>query len=163
MSAPKRALKMIAIAIAAFIAFGTTDAIGQQTQSPRSYLRDRSPVAIVLLEPGSNNDGVRLLRRASKRPHDVIVVSRNHLEGRLVALAVLELQRQRKARGIVPQGDVSVSITAGDQSPNPYVNEAPIWIAKLKELQATNLSGFGSVPYLILYLPNKEPALAANK
>jgi hypothetical protein len=114
-------------------------------------------VAVTDNLPKSDRDIV-IQRRATVKPHDVILVRPRALRPERLAQAVATLQAVRRSHGRVPTEDMLI---VTDEIPGlnpPRANEAVGWVKSLQSAKTMNMPGVGPVPMIGLHLPDPEIA-----
>ena len=97
-------------------------------------------------------------RRATMKPHDVILVRPRALRPALLAQAVETMQAVRRADGRLPTRDMLLVVEERPGLEPPRANEAVRWITSLQAVTAMNLPGVGLAPMIMLHLPDQESA-----
>ena len=146
--------------LASFALFGLPSGRAAAQGAPaHPELRNRTPVALVLVEDHASRSGeVVLLRRALEKPHDVILIPRNRLQARRIAEALDALQAARAERGLIPLVDGSYSVASmADGKRYKHADEAIGWVSDLKKAAPRNIPGIGNAPVIVLYLENALP------
>ena len=107
--------------------------------------------------PKSDRDIV-IQRRATMKPHDVILVRPRALRPALLAQAVETMQAVRRADGRLPTRDMLLEVDERPGLEPPRANEAVRWVKTLQAVKAMNLPGVGLAPMIMLHLPDQESA-----
>ena len=107
--------------------------------------------------PGKDFD-ILIKRRATEKPHDVILIRPGALRPELLAKAVETLQGARRAFGRTPTNDVSFTVPPAGTKPPPRLAEAEGWVKSLRAAKPMDLPGVGVVPLIMLHLFDRELA-----
>jgi hypothetical protein len=164
-SVPSWVVTATIVVVAGLLAVTRLLAQGQRPPKPDYDIAvpGTTSVVVALTDSLPSKDfDILIKRRATEKPHDVILVRPGALRAELLAKAVETLQGARRSFGRTPTGDVSFKVPpAGTKSP-PRLAEAEGWVKSLKAAKPMDLPGVGVVPLIMLHLFDRELATSAS-
>ena len=123
------------------------------------FIPNTTVVVVAVTEnlPKSDLDIV-IQRRATMKPHDVILVRPGALQPALLAQAVETLQATRRSYGRLPTRDLLVTIESPGCIRPPRADEAVGWVKSLQAAKPMDLPGVEPVPMIMLHPYDREIA-----
>jgi len=162
-------MMILAAVIAALVVVGTVAVVGRtfmlKAMTPNfdwsPHFPGTTPVVLALTNklPRRNMD-VAIIRRATIKPYDVILIRPAVARAELLARAVQTLQATRHTFGRLPAHDSIIRVESAGVGLPPRMDEAERWVDSLRGARVMWLPGVGPAQYMGLHVFDAEGAEA---